>query len=361
MKKSLATIFFLCVIFCLTAQATEPKEPAKPGTISTKAELDSLFIPTLPDWTDPYSKYNKGDMRYMNISDLMNRFDLERYQAVEVQNHYRDITRSDELGDRIIQFNKALKMVQNGNLESRIDLKKLASSPFIVVFDLDSTLYDQYGATAECNDIAYDLEPGKKKYIKLVPGWQSIFTTIKKHGGAIVIFSANLDDRVFKNMAHWTFNKQPLLEQGLIDGILTNSYLILQSKHEGTPVVIPSKDLRIVDPTLKKVIIVDDNPHLIFQKANARAFNKFDAEQYCTDDPILKKSYDFAMNEVSNELIESILSMEALKLSDFRTAYLPYTIEGKIVVEFLKQANQFTTEKANSFVRTHPDIVNIPK
>ena len=75
----------------------------------------------------------------------------------------------------------------------------------------------------------------------------------------------------------------------MVAGIMTNSHLIQQRKTEppgsvdkpskGRPVLKPSKDLRHFDPSLKNVIIVDDNPLRLFQFGNTRVFKKFHARR----------------------------------------------------------------------------------
>ena len=74
----------------------------------------------------------------------MKRFDVDRLGAVEIQNTYRDLTRADikKAGDAGLQ--EAVRMVKSGTLESGVDRAALKGARFIVVFDLDETLYDQY-------------------------------------------------------------------------------------------------------------------------------------------------------------------------------------------------------------------------
>src|SRR5690606_14985623 len=150
--------------------------------------------------------------------------------------------------------------------------------------DLDDTLHDQYYAPevgATCHDLAVPRKEGTR-YVKLTPGWAEAIRRIDELGGAVVLFSANVDDTTWTNLSHWSLDDVPLAEHPLVSGVLTNSHLILQKKSAGSPVVEPSKDLRIIDPDLEKVILVDDNPGRVFQFRNFRLFPKFDAAVYCT-------------------------------------------------------------------------------
>ncbi|AKI99479.1 Hypothetical protein AA314_01106 [Archangium gephyra] len=80
-----------------SAQRTEAP-PAATATSMTgttsRAELEAVTIPALPDWVDKYAGPNEEERRFFNISGLMERFQLARVQAVELQNHYRDLIRS---------------------------------------------------------------------------------------------------------------------------------------------------------------------------------------------------------------------------------------------------------------------------
>ena len=112
------------------------------------------------------------------------------------------------------------------------------------------------------------------KYIQAVPGWIEAIKKIVALGGKVVLFSANLDDTTLENLEHMKIDDVPLTKNPLISGIMTNSHLIQQEKTEppgshmtprkGRPVIEPSKDLRHFDPSLERVIIVDDNPLRLF-------------------------------------------------------------------------------------------------
>ena len=70
------------------ASAALPEATAIPQT-----PLDAYTIPPLPDWSDKYTHTDHGaDVRFFRIKKLMNDFHLSRFQAVDLQNHYRHLT-----------------------------------------------------------------------------------------------------------------------------------------------------------------------------------------------------------------------------------------------------------------------------
>jgi hypothetical protein len=308
-------------------------------------------------------------MRFFNISRLMERFQLNRAQAVELQNHYRDQTRASPGIAPITAFNTALERVRRGEYESHLDPERLGKARFIVVFDLDDTLWDQYyrpEVGAACHDVAVPEEkPGSQRYIKLVPGWQQAFERIQALGGAVVLFSANLDDSTLQGLSQWTLNGTPLTQSPAIAGILTNSHLILQDKSEGvsdprkgSPVREPSKDLRIFDEQLRRVIIVDDNPTRLFQMRNARIFKKFSGASACTtSDPMLRRAIDGAMPAVVREIEDSVRYMDQHG-GDFAEAYLPFTSLGQVTVRYLIDSGGLDQAQAIDYVRRNPTAVD---
>lgn len=377
-RLSLPLLLAASLLGCATntaAQRTEPQTTAEAPSqatgagVASLADLDSLTLPPLPAWVDKYADTPQGDQRFFNMSRLMERFGLVRAQAVELQNHYRDITRATPSADHVSAFNTALERVRHGNYESRLELERLAKARFIVVFDLDETLWSQYyplevGAT--CHDLVIqEGKPPAGRYVKLVPGWQQAFERIQALGGAVVLFSANLEDSTHENLAQWKFNGVPLTESPAISGILSNGHLILQDKsegvtdpHKGSPIREPSKDLRIFDESLRRVIIIDDNPTRLFQLRNERVIKKFEAGTYCTtSDPVLRRAFDDSLPEVVQEIEESAQYMNQHG-GQFADAYLPYTSLGQVTVRFLMESGGLDRTQALEYVRRNPQSVD---
>lgn len=348
------------------ASATPPVEARASEPAVDTSELAMMTLPARPDWTDKYAG-SAPDERFFDIAALMKTHGLDRAGAVELQNHFRDLTRADPSGERQTQYAEALRRAQAGEFEDGRDPQRLATAPFIVVFDLDETLYDQYidAATApSCHDIAYaEQRPGEPKgkehFIKLTPGWADAIRRIHALGGAVVLFSANVDDLCYANFALWRLDDVPITKHPAIAAVMTNSHLVLQPKQAGSPIVEPSKDLRIVDPTLTRAIIVDDNPRRLFQFRNTRVFKKFQADAYCTTkDAAAKQAYERALKLVVDEIEGSVRYMKAHPGVTFVDAYLPYTTLGQVAVRWLVDGTGRSQAKAISYLRAHPELAD---
>ena len=330
------------------------------GTHKYKA----FTLAPLPGWTDKYADSNKGDMSYFMMSELVKDFKLTRLQAIELQNHFRDLTAGGEEPDKA--FDEALKRVRDFKFESRLEPEKLKHAKFIVAIDMDETLLQQYYKKWKEGSDYYDykikFEDGERG-VSMAPGWQQLLQRIKNRGGLVVIYSANVDDVVWKIAYTVTIGEKKLAEY--VDGVMTNSYLILQGKHEwvpkgktGNPVVTPSKDLRFLDEALEKVIIIDDNPKRIIQDSRLRLPKKYQADLYYgSKDEIAKKAYEHQLLHVAAEIEESALYAEAHGIN-FARAYLPYTELGNAALEWLVETKTLTEEDAVEYIRQHPDIVD---
>ena len=333
--------------------------------------LATYTLPAIPCWANRYVARIDENVRYLNQSALMAAEGLTRLQAVETQNHYRDLMREDPARDRHEAFTTALARAKAGQFESGVDPAAMAAAKFIVVFDLDETLYDQSSANAECHDVTFPYDSAgatKTRYIKMAPGWQQAIKRIRELGGAVVIFSANLDDRTRQNLSHIQLDGKPLTESDAIAGIMSNSHLTQQSTLEppgtveapwqGHPVAEPSKDLRHFDETLERVILVDDNPLRYFQYRNTRVYPKFRAAHFCTaTDPELRAAYEQAMPTVVAEIEDSLRWLQANPGATFNRAWLPYSDLGQIAVRFFVTGRSWDAARAIEYVRTHPETV----
>jgi hypothetical protein len=230
------------------------------------------------------------------------------------------------------------------------------------VFDLDETLYDQSirdpAAAKACHDLAVTEGDGKRRQIKLNPGWAEAIRRIDALGGEVVLFSANVDDRCYANAHAWMLDGVPIHQHPAVAAFLTNSHLVLQPKQAGQPVVEPSKDLRIVDPELTRAIIVDDNPLRLFQFRNVRVFKKFEADVYCTTkDPAVKQAHTRGLKVVVDEIEESLRYTKAHPGVGFAQAYLPYTTLGQLAVRWLRSDGR-SEKKAIAYLRAHPELAD---
>lgn len=325
------------------------------------AELARMTLPARPEWMDKYAG-SSPDERFLDIAALMQVYGLDRARAVELQNHFRDLTRQDPDGDRGAQYAEALRRAKAGEFEDGRDPARLAAAPFIVVFDLDETLYDQGIAdpavAKACHDLEVPVEGKEPRLVRLTPGWADALHRIDALGGEVVLFSANRDDVTWENLRAWTLDGVPIHRHAAVAAVMTNSHLVLQPKQVGQPVGEPSKDLRIVDAELSRTIIVDDNPLRLFQFRNVRVFKKFQADVACvTKDAAAARAYERALKEVVDEIEESVRYTKAHPGVGFAQAYLPYTTLGQLAVQWLRSSG-LGENKAISHVRAHPDVVD---
>ena len=369
---SLASVFLCAYLVmalgCVKSTKISPV-PKKKQPAAKTSPLSDLSVPSLPEWTDRYADGKRGDVRFFNLTRLMTKFKLTRVQAVELQNQYRDLTRKDAalIGNR--GFQQALAAVRASQFESKLDVAGLKAAKFIVVFDLDDTLFDQYRASADCHTHRFTKPDGGEKYVHMVPGWSEVIKRIIALGGKVVIFSANLDDRTIRLLSHVRLDDVPITESELISGIMTNSFLIQQEKTEppgslakprkGRPVIEPSKDLRFFDENLSKVIIVDDNPLRLFQFRHVRVFKKFPANRYCNaNTPVEKSAIEKGLVVVSDEIRWAVEMSDANADISFADAYLPFTTLGQITTNWLVATQGWSLEKARQHVVKHPDLVD---
>ena len=339
----------------LTAPA--PAESSVPGA----AELRAYTILQQPEWTDKYVNSDPGaDMRYFRMRRLMSDFGLSRFQAVELQNHYRDLTRAQVPAPQA--FVDALAAVRAGRTGSGVDLQKLLTAPFIVVFDLDETLFQrspsyQHGSRGPgWRDFSFQAH-GEERFVKLRPGWEQAIRRVHELGGLVILFTASPDDIAEGVTSKWQTGNTNILR--LVDGLLSKSHLVLQEKGEGDPVVLPSKDLRAFDESLDRVIIVDDNPKLVIQHHRQRLVKKFQADQYLAaklEGHGLAAPFEQTLPTVIKEIEESVQYMRQNHVP-FGPAFLPYTMLGSVAMEALAQAG-LKPEVARRYIRQNPGFVD---
>jgi len=360
MNKKIASLVVIVLFFMVGCGCRVDVDTAPSGAEGYK----KYVLAPLPDWTNKYAQYDKGDKSYFKLSQLVKQQNLTRLQALELQNHFRDLTEAGMASQAA--FDKALAKVKALEFESRLDPKALEQAPFIVAIDVDETLLQQYYSLwkkgPEYYDYLIDFKDGKRG-ISMAPGWQRLLETIKKQGGLVVIYSANVDDTIWEIADTVTINGEKLSQ--FADGIMTNNYLIMQGKYEWTdgkkaadPVVNPSKDLRPLDENLDKVIIIDDNPKRIIQNSRLRLTKKYQADQfYSHEDHAAHIAYKKQLRQVAKEIEESY--QYSLKNNiPFTQAYLPYTQLGQVSFHWFRITTRMTREEAIEYIRTHPDTVD---
>ena len=325
------------------------------------AQLAAYTIARPPEWTDKYVNSDpRADMRYFRMKKLMTDFGLSRFQAVELQNHYRDLTRIQVPQPQA--FAEALAAVRAGRIGSGVDPQKLLSAPFIVVFDLDETLFQRSPSYQHGNrgpgwrDFSFQAH-GEESFVKLRPGWEQAIRRVHELGGLVILFTASPDEIAEGVTSKWSSGTTNILK--LVDGLLSKSHLVLQEKADGDPVVLPSKDLRTFDESLDRVIIIDDNPKLIIQHNRQRLVKKFQADQYLAaklEGHGLTGPFEQTLPTVIKEIEESVQYMKANHVQ-FGPAFLPYTLLGSVAMNALAQTGM-EPAVARRYIRQNPGLVD---
>lgn len=329
---------------------------------------------TLPyfTWMDPDYE-NPGEIRYFDLEKLMHKFSISRLAAVEIQNRYRDMMiavyrehhcdkkkikateqpyQLDCLppGKRETVLREAIHQSNALGSESKWSDAKLQSSPFIVVFDLDETLFSDKNAD---------------RRLLFSPHWLDAFKKVKTHGGAIVLFTAKPDEDATRILDNWniTEGEKSVNIRDYVDAIFTNHYLVeLVDYFEHRSIIKPAKDLRIIDPTLEKIIIIDDNPNRIWQTRNLRYIRKWNPiagdESSNYAQLAHKKFHEERLLRAVDEIIDSH-AWAAEHHTKLVEAFLPYSHIGKpVTIEIATSLFGGNWNKAIEYVRTHPAVVD---
>ncbi len=364
--------------------ATPPAEPVADGPPPRR--IDELMLEPRPAWMDKYAAPDVEPPVFLSIDRVMVKFGLDRASAIEVQNHVRDGLRQGAIGAERgleVALEQALDAVKAGQFEA-YSTASVGAAKFVVAVDLDETLIDQYlrapvpTGKGACESVTTTLGENPARSV-LRPGLANFVRGVAARGGVLVVFSANTDDNVLSHASAITVDGKSLREHPAVAGVLSNSHLILQDRdvvdaqgatRRGKPVIEPSKDLRYIDETLAKVILVDDNPHRVFQLRNLRVIDKLDGDRVCAamprTDPTGKvppavvdpgaDAMGRSFTTILAEIDDALAYMDKHKVS-FAQAYLPYTVLGSVTVESLRQGGKLSDKAARDLVRSHPEWV----
>ena len=148
-----------------------------------------------------------------------------------------------------------------------------------------------------------------------------------------------------------------------VDGIFTNNHLIKSAKHAKSPLVLrESKDLRIIDPNLDKVVLIDDNPERVFQFHNLRYIRKWkpvksdDSRHYPAGQH--PSFYGQRLLRAVDEIIESNNYAETHNTA-FSAAFLPYShIARQVTQELANMPSIGSWKKAVAYVRSNPGVID---
>ncbi|MGB0455225.1 MAG: NIF family HAD-type phosphatase [Bacteriovoracaceae bacterium] len=247
---------------------------------------------------------------YLDIEKVMRRHNVSSRIAYEIQNQMRDelelIAHSTSRVEQAPFVNKALLNATDNVLnhlyfESGFKPLNFKKNDFVIVFDLDETLLTQWYAaggkdgdqrkghlTVSIRDTVVSWADRKTKtslenatilyspaMVTMRPNFERLLDEISKLKGyrGFVIFTAKEDKATWDLVKRWE-KKYPKTFKNLL-GVFTRNYLRFDHNLKK-----PSKDLRIFDPELKSVALIDDNESRVLQKELCYNIPKFNADYY---------------------------------------------------------------------------------
>lgn len=335
-------------------------------------ELNDITLKGIPEWAG--QRRFSGDRLPFDIRLLAKKENLSLRDALEVQNHYLDMV-DDAANKKGLEekFQLALSRVKSGEniYENVWNGEKIDRAAFIVVFDLDDTLLSQYYTCGNKGEKYRDiklqdtcLNPANKlgsrscgNCIKFAPGWKECIEEIKAHGGAVVFFTAKMDSRSQQILSNWHWDSQTPIS-AVIDGFLTKNHLTLVPKAGKKPGQLHAmKDLQLIDPSLQRIIIVDDSPGHTYQPVNVRPVQRFLPDSYLASgsSPEIIKMYESTLKEVAAEVVEAAGFAEKNKVA-FVEAYRPYSLIGRYALVNLVDTGLSKTEAA-LLLRKFPEVI----
>lgn len=314
--------------------------------------LSNYLLEPMPSWYA--ERFTRG---HLDISKMLKN-GYTRAEAVEIQNQMKDILeqnpeylklenegKSQELFKYKSQIvidalKNAIKSVkENKYFESGFKPESLKEHEFYVAFDLDETLLVQWYEYSKKGQGYYDIKTDtddnivrptllSPKYVSLTPGFEKNLKEISKIPGnkGIIFFSAKLDSATIDIFEKMKIDGKPIKD--FVKGLYTRNYLVRESE----PTKL-SKDLRIIDESLKHVILIDDNPTRILekQKKNLREIPKYNPDEYLkakkeTKDKKISDYFEKLLPTITEEIKEAAQYAQKNKVS-FAEAYYPYSMD----------------------------------
>lgn len=370
-SKALIGAFFATSMMLQSGPVLAAEKPA------AGVNLADFILEPMPDWYN--ERYTRG---HLNIAKMI-KSGYSRFEAIEIQNQMKDILDRNPVILGLEKAGKTTAMVENKDpyfvaalemaiervkkdkvFESGFKPEKLGENEFYVVFDLDETLLVQWYEAGLKGNNYYDIKvPAvyidnilkpvltSPDYVSLTPGFEKTLKDISAIPGCkgIIFFSAKLDTATNAIADQMRIDGKPI--RTFIKGLFTRNHLI----REEEPAKL-AKDLRIFDESLKRVIMIDDNPTRIFekQKKNLREFPKYNPDEYLkakhtTKDQKVINYFEKLLPTVVEEIKESAAYARANKMP-FAEAYYPYSMDGQAELISL-QRQGYNMKDAIDFIR----------
>jgi hypothetical protein len=343
-------------------------------------DLGKYILAPMPDW------YKEGFTRgHLNIP-VMLKEGYSRLEAIEIQNQMKDLLDQNpdylaaekaDLGASLFQNHDAMvlqalqqaidKVKKDKYFESGFVPKPLKEHEFYAVFDMDETLLVHWYQSGEKGQAYYDvkglvldsiLRPPliSPDYVSMTPGWEKALLDISKIPGCqgVLVFTAKEDRASHDLIGKLKIGGKPF--KSFLKGVFSRNHLVRDNKS-----VKLSKDLRMIDESLKHVVLIDDNPTRVFpeQQKNLRELPKYNADVYLNSkvtgkDPVARNFFEKLLPTVVRELQDSAKYAQAQKIS-FGSAFYPYSMEASSErLTLLEQG--YTLDQAHTLLRTRPNL-----
>jgi hypothetical protein len=245
---------------------------------------------------------------YLDIEKVMKLHQVSRGKAHEIQNQMRDELEISSGSFSAVEQKPFLKQALKNAIdsvktygvnESQFRPRPLKAGEFYLVLDMDETFLTQWykagqgeGASRKghiavsVRDIvvsAVDRKTGTSKdkntilmspaMITIRPKFETFMSRVKKLKGykGFIVFTAKEDKAAWDIVHRWK-KKDPKLFKDL-KGVYTRNYL-----KWGKGFKKPSKDLRIIDPSLRHAFLIDDNESRVLQTELNYRIPKFNAD-----------------------------------------------------------------------------------
>ncbi len=232
---------------------------------ASEFDLRTMIYPAAPVW----ALDSTSEGYFFNIERLMESLRWERHRAIEVQARARGLLAIDERVSIAEAFEKAKAESADSPL-----LGRRGGRGFIVAVELEGILMSQWdlpAAAERISGVAADrrLKPDgeietSETDIAIHPDAERFLNRIRAMRGlrGLVVFTRKTGASTRSALTTWKLSDgRPAIE--LFDGIFTREHLVLYGT---TPRAFrPSKDLRAIDTTVERVILVDTAPEIVLQ------------------------------------------------------------------------------------------------
>jgi hypothetical protein len=331
------------------------------GMASCSAKYGSYVLDPVPKW---YQHWLRRD--FLDAE----KFRQEGYstlEAMEIQNSALAMIEKNKdlkFADAVYAAKKRLLRGEAG-ASGYLPPKNMGEQDFIVALDLDETVlgqwYRNYSKGREYADVCTGVKDiageglESSECITLVPKIGKALENIAGIPGfkGFVIFSAKQSKASDAILNSWQISGKPA--RLLFMGVFTRGYLT-----RGGNILAPSKDLRIIDETLKHVVMIDDSPDGIVQAKNLRVFPKFNPDLYfeARDEDkqnAVLKYYEGIYKIITDELIDT--SEYARKNNQsFVEAFYPYSHRGSYCRQMIQETFSYSEKAAANFLRDHKKL-----